>query len=183
MSLFHERFRQLKEEAGKTQLQIANDLGIKQQTVSYYANGREPDYDTLITIAKYFGVSLDYLLGVSDCKKPENEDFCEKTGLSERAVNILSGREPDVYMIWGKGIGEAIDQIICSPHLNYIISSFQLLTNPEWLADRAKRVCLFSDLPNYDSEYDFMVAAAERQLSENVIAVCTEIRKKKEKGD
>ena len=61
MSLFHERFRQLKEESGKTQSKIANDLGIKQQAVSYYANGREPDYDTLIAIASYFGVSADYL--------------------------------------------------------------------------------------------------------------------------
>lgn len=181
MSLFHERFRQLKEESGKTQVQIANDLGIKQQAVSYYVNGREPDYDTLIAIAEYFSVTLDYLLGVSDCRRPENEDFCKKTGLSEKAVEVLSGVEPSAYLLYGKEVGTVIDRIICSQNLINIVSSFLLLTNPEWLMDRAKRVSLFPDDESfYKSDYDFMIAAAERQLSENIIDVCTKIREEKE---
>ncbi|WP_346705076.1 helix-turn-helix transcriptional regulator [uncultured Agathobaculum sp.] len=180
MSLFHERFRQLKEESGKTQSKIANDLGIKQQAVSYYANGREPDYDTLIAIASYFGVSADYLLGISNCKKLENENFCEKTNLSERALEILSGSgEPSAYIIYGSDIGKVIDSIICSSHLVNIISPFQLLTNPEWIRDKAKRTSLIQEEFYYKGEYDFVVAAAERQLSESIIAICTEIREKK----
>ena len=43
------------------------DLNISQNTVSRYENGiREADYDMLITLADYFNVSVDYLLGRTD---------------------------------------------------------------------------------------------------------------------
>lgn len=48
---------------GKTQLQIANDLGIKRPNIGSYEEGRcKPDYDTAISLARYFGVSLDLLI-------------------------------------------------------------------------------------------------------------------------
>lgn len=68
MSLFHERFNELREKSGKTQTSIAKELGMSKQQLSYYVNGREPDYDTLIKIAKLFNISIDYLLGVIDEK-------------------------------------------------------------------------------------------------------------------
>ncbi len=185
MSLFHERFRQLKEESGKTQLQIATDLGLKQQAVSYYSNGREPDYDTLIMIAGYFGVSLDYLLGMSDCKKPENTDFCVKTGLSEKAVEILSGEIPNVYTIYGKTAAAVIDQIICSDQFISIVGSFHTLTNPRYLLELAKKISLFPDEGSVflKSKYEFMIAAAEKQLSDYVAQVGAAIRVHEEKQE
>lgn len=89
MSLFKERFKKLRTEIGKTQAAIAADLGMKPQTISYYANGREPDYDTLVKIADYFHVSTDYLLGVSDVRIPENKGLMECTGLTEKALFSL----------------------------------------------------------------------------------------------
>lgn len=51
-------------QAGKTQLQIANDLGMMQNTYSNYENGKtEPKIKDLILIANYHNVSLDYLVG------------------------------------------------------------------------------------------------------------------------
>jgi len=185
MSLFHERFRQLKEESGKTQLQIATDLGLKQQAVSYYSNGREPDYDTLIMIAGYFGVSLDYLLGVSNCKKPENADFCAKTGLSEKAVEILSGEIPDVHMVYGEEAGAVIDQIICSDQFISIVGSFLTLTNPGYLLELAMKTALFPDEGSafVKSKYEFMIAAAEKQLADYVAQVGAAIRAAREKQE
>lgn len=49
-----------------TQAKIAADLAITPQALSYYLNGREPDYKTLIRIADYFNVSCDYILGKSE---------------------------------------------------------------------------------------------------------------------
>ena len=47
-----------------SQLKLAMDLNMNQNTVSRYENmEREADYKTLILIADYFGVTLDYLLG------------------------------------------------------------------------------------------------------------------------
>ena len=50
-----------------SQLKLALDLNMNQNTVSRYENmEREADYETLIKIADYFNVSLDYLLGRTD---------------------------------------------------------------------------------------------------------------------
>lgn len=58
------RLRELRKKRGISQLKLAMDLNINQNTVSRYEKlEREADYTTLIKIADYFGVSLDYLLG------------------------------------------------------------------------------------------------------------------------
>jgi DNA-binding XRE family transcriptional regulator len=66
---FGERFKQLREEANLTMEQLAVSLGTKKQTISRYENNqREPEYATLIKIARFFKVSTDYLLGLKDHK-------------------------------------------------------------------------------------------------------------------
>ena len=52
---------------GVLQLKLAMDLGLSQNTVSRYETGeREADYHTLILLADYFNVSIDYLLERTD---------------------------------------------------------------------------------------------------------------------
>ena len=54
-------------EKGKTQKEIAVFLSITQQTYSDYETGRtNPDPDSLIKIADFLGVTIDYLLGRED---------------------------------------------------------------------------------------------------------------------
>ena len=103
MSQFQARLKELKERSGKTQARIAEDLGVTPQAFSYYVNGREPDYDTLIRIATYFGVSTDYLLGVSDTKYLENSLASMELGLSDEAIENLKkcksdGCETDLFI-------------------------------------------------------------------------------------
>ena len=67
----HQRLRYLIEKSKSTQKEIAASLGLSQQRFNYYATGqREPDAATLCSIADYFGVSVDYLLGRENEKKP-----------------------------------------------------------------------------------------------------------------
>lgn len=63
--MFAERLKQLrKEKKGLTQEMVAKQIGIAKTTYSAYEQGkRQPDYDTLNRLAKYFNVSVDYLLG------------------------------------------------------------------------------------------------------------------------
>ena len=67
------RLRELRERKKISQLKLAMDLDINQNSISRYENGvREADYATLIKLADYFDVSLDYLLGrtdIADLKK------------------------------------------------------------------------------------------------------------------
>ena len=63
------RLKQLRTEKKISQLKLALNLNTNQNTISRYENmEREADYETLIKIADYFDVSLDYLLGRSDKK-------------------------------------------------------------------------------------------------------------------
>lgn len=63
------RLKQLRKERNISQLKLAIDLDMNQNSISRYENlEREADYETLIRFADYFKVSLDYLLGRSDIK-------------------------------------------------------------------------------------------------------------------
>lgn len=63
------RLKELRKERNISQLKLALDLNMNQNTISRYENlEREADYGTLIKFANYFNVSLDYLLGRTDQK-------------------------------------------------------------------------------------------------------------------
>ena len=48
----------------KTQLQVQMDTGIEQALLSKYENGiRIPPTETLIILADYYNVSMDYIMG------------------------------------------------------------------------------------------------------------------------
>lgn len=57
------RLKQLRIERNITQLRLAMDLNMSQNTISRYENEkREAGYNELIKFAEYFNVSIDYLL-------------------------------------------------------------------------------------------------------------------------
>lgn len=57
------RLKELRIKKGISQLKLAMDLGMNQNSISRYENqSREADYKTLIAFADYFNVSIDYLL-------------------------------------------------------------------------------------------------------------------------
>ena len=65
------RIRALREEAKILQADLAKHLGVSQATLSNWERGEyQPDTETLKKIADYFNVSLDYLLGRSDVRRP-----------------------------------------------------------------------------------------------------------------
>ena len=61
------RLKELRTSRKISQVKLAMDLNLTQNSISRYENGeREADYDTLVAIADYFNVSVDYLLGRTD---------------------------------------------------------------------------------------------------------------------
>ena len=59
--------------------ELGATIGVAESTISQYETGkRQPDYETLLRLSEYFGVSVDYLLG-KETKKP--------TASGERSVN------------------------------------------------------------------------------------------------
>ena len=64
------RLKELRKQRKVSQLKMALDLNMNQNTIFRYENmEREADYATLIQLADYFDVSLDYLLGRTNDKE------------------------------------------------------------------------------------------------------------------
>ena len=63
------RLKELRKERSLSQLKLAMDLDMNQNSISRYETmEREADYETLIKFANYFDVSIDYLLGRTNVK-------------------------------------------------------------------------------------------------------------------
>lgn len=70
------RLRELRRARGISQLKLSMDLNLNQNSISRYENGqREAGYSTLIAIADYFDVSIDYLL-----ERTDDPTFAKPTG-------------------------------------------------------------------------------------------------------
>lgn len=61
------RLKELRKKRGLSQQRLAMELNVNQNTISRYETSeREADYKTLIMLADYFNVSIDYLLERTD---------------------------------------------------------------------------------------------------------------------
>lgn len=87
------RMKQLREEQGLSQEDLAERVGTAQSTISQLEQGaRNPSYRTLRSLADALGISVSYLLGEAEVEKLEPEEevlFREYRGLSEPARRQL----------------------------------------------------------------------------------------------
>lgn len=93
LQIFGLRLKELREERGISQRELAEIIGISKGAVYYYeSDGRAPDIVTLEKISDYFDISADYLLGRTNArtKKPLLKSICDKTGLSDKSVLMLA---------------------------------------------------------------------------------------------
>ncbi|MBR4725754.1 MAG: helix-turn-helix domain-containing protein [Lachnospiraceae bacterium] len=76
---FNVRLKQLRQKNKLTQSELAEILGLKPTAISNYESKRnEPSFDKLIALSKYFDVSCDYLLGISDSYLPVVGEVLDK---------------------------------------------------------------------------------------------------------
>ena len=81
--------KKIRESLQLTQVKVANDLKLSRQVYNFYENGkRNPDMQTLIKIADYYGVSIDYLLGRTNVIKPENIDEDDLSKGIKKGINL-----------------------------------------------------------------------------------------------
>lgn len=67
MNRFAERLKELRDEKGLSQHQLAKDVGLTQSAIHLWElSKRVPNLDAVIVLAKYFNVSLDYIAGLVD---------------------------------------------------------------------------------------------------------------------
>ncbi len=67
MEKFTERLKELRQEKGLSQIQLAKETGISKSAIGFWETGeRVPNAQAVVVLAKYFGVTSDYLLGLED---------------------------------------------------------------------------------------------------------------------
>lgn len=82
---FGEKIKKLRMQAGMTQQQLANQLGITKSVVSYYElQERYPSPEILIKLAVTFHVTTDYLLGL------ESRNMLDVTGISDKDLAAVT---------------------------------------------------------------------------------------------
>lgn len=65
--MMKERLKQLREEKGVTQKDVAKAIGVTTSAYANYEQGiREPSIDILKNLCKYYNVSADYLIGIEN---------------------------------------------------------------------------------------------------------------------
>lgn len=103
------RIKELREQKGISQLSLGTRVGCSQNTISKIEKGEiEPRADVLLEMAKYFGVSVDYLLGVSNVKSYVELNL----GVGKQSSLSLVYREKftNLSIESQKAVGQVIDR-------------------------------------------------------------------------
>jgi len=81
---FGKKLKELRAQAGLTQAQLGNLIGVTKSVISFYElQERSPSPDILIKLSQVFHVSTDYLLGL------EQRETLDITGLDQKDVDLL----------------------------------------------------------------------------------------------
>jgi len=81
---FGETLKRLRKQAGLTQKQLADCIGVTKSVVSYYElQERYPSPEVLIKLSRIFGVSTDHLLGLT------SGQTVDVSGLDEEEIALL----------------------------------------------------------------------------------------------
>ncbi|MCR4660934.1 MAG: helix-turn-helix domain-containing protein [Clostridia bacterium] len=95
------KLKMLRAENGLTQAQLAETLGVTQQTYSKYESGSSIDNNIITKICELYGISADYLLGIEpkgNKKKDNNNkvsyivDDDDITTIVESVMKKIDGR-------------------------------------------------------------------------------------------
>lgn len=84
------RIKALREDRDLRQIDVANETGIDQRTLSNYETGKtNPDSYAIVRLAEFYGVSCDYLLGVTDINITDMKDISDELKRISTRIDAL----------------------------------------------------------------------------------------------
>lgn len=114
---FSKRLKEIRETAGLTQAQLAEQLNVSRGAISYYEKGeRTPDIEFLDSLSEYFNLPYDFVLGMTQNVKAEYKNMFELYGLTDDACNELD-RSPKT--------GHLISAILGHKHFFHIKYAYE----------------------------------------------------------
>ncbi len=98
-SIIFTRIKELCIENDITVNKLETELGMSQYSIGRWKNATCPTIDKISKIAKYFGVSIDYLVGATDIRTPINAVMQDQDFISlQRARERMSDRDKSRMM-------------------------------------------------------------------------------------
>ena len=89
-TIIGEKIKKLREEKNITQKELSYHVNTSKESISQYERGvQSPKPETLIMLANYFNVSIDYILGRVDIKNSFIIDNYKKENLDEETINKI----------------------------------------------------------------------------------------------
>ena len=86
------RLRNLRTDKDLLQIDVAMKTGIDQKTLSNYETGKTlPDADSLIKLADFYGVSIDYLVGRTDINIFSNQNIKNELLKMKKIIDAILG--------------------------------------------------------------------------------------------
>lgn len=103
------RIRALREEAGMTQIRLSTELEVSQETISAYETGRHnPSYSALVQMAQIFHASIDYIMGLSDVRKPpSSEPMPQEQQAALELFSSLDAMNQALALAYMQGLSDA----------------------------------------------------------------------------
>ena len=137
VQVFAQTLCSLRTDAGLTQETVAAALGISPKTLSKWENGAsEPELSLLCSLAEYYGVSVDCLLGRADAEKSREEaldEALESLTRADAASHIFSSNMTALHRLAHHFMKDALDEASPSPAV------------PPQMLDSAARSLISSD--------------------------------------
>lgn len=85
------RLKELRQERRLTQGQVAERIGVTASIISAYENAiRMPSYEALLKLVRLYGVSSDYLLGISGKRTVDSQYLVSLDGLTPSKILLVT---------------------------------------------------------------------------------------------
>ena len=93
--MYAERLKELRVKKGHSQIQVAELVGVSGPSYAAYESGKsKPSIDTLVTLSKHYGVSLDWLCGIAHDQANEIKTYGE---IAKMIYNLLLTGKLSIY--------------------------------------------------------------------------------------
>lgn len=158
---FQERFKELVGDTA-TQEEIAGKVNTSRQNVGNWLNGKsKPDIYALAEISKGYGVSVDWLLGLTDVKTNDTtlSGVCEYTGLNEKSLKYIENIKTLDHIRAQQNVNKKYSYMdtlnILIEALNFngdILLTINSMVNSDMLNDMETEDEVFEKLVQYEDE-------------------------------
>lgn len=139
----YERFEEARKDKGLSIQDVTDATNVHKSMISALENepkngkARDVGYSNIVKLAQFYGVSIDWLLGLSEVRSPDviKQNECKYTGLSEAAVDAITfdrtkcDHDGNRYLAF-------LNSLLVDPNFRYLITTLYRFTT----ANEAKTV-------------------------------------------